>query len=107
MGRAPLAGRCGYATRAHGPTFRGHHPDDRTNPLVRLNRVTGGRNVEIYAKLEFFNLLEREGPDRRQHDRRRRARGVLGKDSVIIEPTSGNTGIALAFVAAARGYRRS
>jgi cysteine synthase A len=75
-------------------------------PLVRLNRVTAGRNVRLYAKLEFFNPLssvkDRIGVN--MIDAAERA-GILNKDSVIVEPTSGNTGIALAFVAAARGYR--
>src|SRR6476659_386447 len=75
-------------------------------PLVRLNRVTAGIHATILLKCEFFNPLgsvkDRIGmamiDDAEQ-------RGLINKDTTIIEPTSGNTGIALAFVAAARGYK--
>jgi cysteine synthase A len=75
-------------------------------PLVRLNRVTEGLEATILLKCEFFNPLgsvkDRIGMAMIEDAERR---GILKKDTVIIEPTSGNTGIALAFVAAAKGYK--
>ncbi|MCC6848411.1 MAG: cysteine synthase A [Deltaproteobacteria bacterium] len=75
-------------------------------PLVRLNRVTAGRDVRLYAKLEFFNPLssvkDRIGLSMIEAAQRA---GLIDERSVIVEPTSGNTGIALAFVCAARGIR--
>lgn len=77
-------------------------------PLVRLKRLPESRGVKanILAKLEFFNPIasvkDRIGVS--MIDAMEKA-GVLNKDTVLVEPTSGNTGIALAFVAAARGYR--
>jgi len=75
-------------------------------PLVRLNRVTRNSRAEVYVKLEFFNPLG-SVKDRIGHNMITAAEraGKLTADTVIIEPTSGNTGIALAFVSAARGYR--
>jgi len=74
-------------------------------PLVRLNKVTAGLSADILLKCEFFNPLgsvkDRIGMAMIEDAERR---GILKADTVIIEPTSGNTGIALAFVAAARGY---
>jgi cysteine synthase A len=75
-------------------------------PLVRLNRMGKGLNVEILAKIESFNPLssvkDRIGVAMIEAAEKA---DLITKDTVIIEPTSGNTGIALAFVCAAKGYR--
>ena len=75
-------------------------------PLVRLRRVTDGAGADVVAKHEFFN------PGGSVKDRIAVAMvdaaeeaGLIGPDTVVVEPTSGNTGIALAMVCAARGYR--
>jgi cysteine synthase len=93
------------------PNFRGRIYDDITQtvgctPLVRLRRLPGDARATIAAKLENFNPLwsvkDRIGVamiDAAERD------GLVNKSTTIVEPTSGNTGIGLAFTCAARGYR--
>lgn len=75
-------------------------------PLVRLNRITNGLNATVVAKVESFNPLssvkDRIGVAMIEAAEKA---GHIKQDTIILEPTSGNTGIALAFVAAARGYK--
>ena len=75
-------------------------------PLIKLNRLTEGLDATIAVKAEFFNPLgsvkDRIGLAMIEAGEKA---GKITKDTIIIEPTSGNTGIALAFVAAAKGYK--
>jgi len=75
-------------------------------PLVRINKITKGVGATVLAKLEFFNptgsVKDRVALSMIEDAERK---GLIKKGTVIIEPTSGNTGIGLAFVCAQRGYR--
>lgn len=91
--------------------FRGKIYDDITQcightPLVRLNRVVGDVKATVVAKMESFNPIwsvkDRIGVSMIDAAERE---GKINKDTIIIEPTSGNTGIGLAFTCAARGYK--
>ncbi len=75
-------------------------------PLVKLNRIATGVKAEIVAKLEFFNpahsVKDRIGAAMIEAAEKA---GKINEETIIVEPTSGNTGIALAMVCAARGYK--
>jgi cysteine synthase A len=108
----PVETKPGASANGNGaPSFRGRIYDDITQtigatPLVRLRRVVGDTGATVVAKLESFNPLwsvkDRIGVSMINAAERD---GKINKDSTVIEPTSGNTGIALAFTCAARGYK--
>jgi cysteine synthase A len=108
-----MAAQPSPAPSGHAPDFRGRIYDSiietvGATPLVRLHRMEAraGMVAELTAKLEFFNPLasvkDRIGLAMIEAAE---AAGKIGPNTTIVEPTSGNTGIALAFVAAAKGYR--
>lgn len=94
-------------TRSHGKIYDNITQTIGATPLVRLSGITKkyGVRANILAKLEFFNPIasvkDRIGVAMIEE---LEAKGLINKDTILVEPTSGNTGIALAFVAAQRGY---
>ncbi len=91
---------------AHGKIFNNIVETVGNTPLVKLNNVVGDVDATVALKCEFFNPLgsvkDRIGMAMIEAAE---AEGKINSDSVIVEPTSGNTGIALAFVCAAKGYK--
>ena len=86
--------------------FQGISKTIGSTPLVRINKMSVGLDAEIYAKLEFFNPLG-SVKDRiaAAMIEAAEAEGRIDSNTLIVEPTSGNTGIALAFICAEKGYR--
>lgn len=86
--------------------FQGISKTIGSTPLVRINKMSEGLDAEIYAKLEFFNPLG-SVKDRIAASmiEAAEAEGRIDSNTLIVEPTSGNTGIALAFICAEKGYR--
>src|SRR5947209_8003742 len=92
--------------QTHGRIYNNIVETVGNTPLVKLNKVTAGLPATVLLKCEFFNPLgsvkDRIGMAMIEDAEKR---GILKKDTTIIEPTSGNSGIALACVAAAKGYK--
>jgi cysteine synthase A len=88
------------------PIFQNIDQTIGKTPIVKLQRMAAGLHADILAKLEFFNpcgsVKDRLGQALIQDGERR---GLITADTLIVEPTSGNTGIALAFLCARKGYR--
>jgi cysteine synthase A len=93
-------------TKGHGKIYDSITETIGNTPLVRLNRMTKGLGADVVAKLEFFNPIasvkDRIGVSMIEALEKA---GKIKPDTLIVEPTSGNTGIALAFVCAAKGYK--
>ncbi len=96
------------STKGRGKVYQNIVETIGDTPLVKLNKIAkdAGCVAEIYAKLEFFNPLS-SVKDRLAFGMIEAAEqaGLIKKDTVIVEPTSGNTGIALAFICASKGYK--
>jgi cysteine synthase len=80
--------------------------EENPTPIVRLNRVLPHKQAKIYAKLEWYNPFG-SVKDRVAHNLIRDAdeKGLLGDGQQLVEPTSGNTGMGLAMIANAKGYK--
>lgn len=95
-----------FTTEGRGKVYNDITETVGDTPLIKLNRVTEGLAAEVYAKCEFFNPLS-SVKDRLALSMINEAEnsGLINEDTVLVEPTSGNTGIALAFIASAKGYK--
>lgn len=97
-----------YKTEGRGKAYDSIIDTVGNTPIVKINRTAedAGAKAKVYAKLEFFNPLA-SVKDRLALGMIEAAEksGAIGPDTVLVEPTSGNTGIALAFIAAAKGYK--
>jgi cysteine synthase A len=100
------SGQLSYAMQTNGRLYQNIVETVGRTPLVRLNRVTRDLDATIALKCEFFNPLgsvkDRIGMSMIEAAEKE---GIIKENTVIVEPTSGNTGIALAFVCAAKGYQ--
>ncbi len=98
----------GLRTEGRGRTYESILDTIGNTPLVKLNRIASNAQcvANVYAKLDFFNPLS-SIKDRIAWSmvEAAEASGKLNRDTILVEPTSGNTGIALAFVCAAKGYK--
>lgn len=96
----------GLKTKGRGKIYNNIIETIGDTPLVRLNAMAKDLGAEILAKLEFFNPLA-SVKDRLAYGMIHAAeeQGLIKHDSILVEPTSGNTGISLAFICAAKGYK--
>ena len=91
---------------AHGKIYDSIVETTFHTPMVRLKHIIDPKGAEVYAKIEFFNPLGsvKDRIGRAMIEDAERS-GIINQGTHIIEPTSGNTGIALAFVCASKGYK--